>query len=124
VPIFGVVGPNGILRPHGQDSTAKRTKVRIPLAMGDAIALLVEGQSLYPRYDAGTLLICPKTPEDPSVGIGRECHILMPDGVGMIRRIERGARSGVYNLTIHNAPPMLNEEVMNCRPIIAVLPPE
>lgn len=122
VPIFGIVGAKGIIRPAGENGERRAARVRVPLAMGDVMAIAVEGQSLYPRYDDGTVILCPKAPGDPTKSMGRECFVVLANGVSMIRRVERGSSDDAYTLTSHNQPPMLDEEIMTCRPVILALP--
>lgn len=119
IPILGIVGTNGSVR--APESGGAKRKIRVPLALGDAIALLVEGQSLYPRYDDGTALICTKASADPAEAVGRECFVVLVDGLSLIRRVEK-AGDDTFMLTAHNLPPMLHQEILACRPIILSLP--
>lgn len=124
VPIFGIAGPKGIVRPAGDNGQRPPKRIRVPLALGEAMALMVEGQSLYPRYDAGAIIVCAKAPIDPSMGVGRECLVILSNGIAMLRRIDKGSQDDTYTLTSHNEPPMLDQEILTCRPVIVALPPE
>lgn len=124
VSILGHIGERGIFRPAGDNGNHKGRRVKVPLALGDVVALQVQGGALYPRYDDGTLLICAKASVSPTIGVGHECFIVMPDGISQVRRVERGASDKLFNLTFHNQPPLLNVEIINCRPVLLTLPPE
>lgn len=123
VPLLGYIGDRGIFRPAGENGKQKSRQIRVPLALGDVIALKIEGNALYPRYDDGTIIICAKVAVSPKDGVGRECFVVMPDGISMLRRIERGSSDQLFNLMLHSQPPAINVEVMNCRPVLLALPP-
>jgi transcriptional regulator with XRE-family HTH domain len=120
VQIMGFLGDKGIFTPAG--NTDKRVKV--PLALGDVVALQVEGMGLYPRYNDGATIICAKAPADAKEGVGHECFVVLANGVSMIRNVDRGSSDKLYNLTSHNQPPLLNTEILVCRRVLLVLPPE
>jgi repressor LexA len=125
VSVFGVVGPKGVVEPYGNNGRIKKPpRVKIPAALGDSLALVVSGDSLYPRYDDGTILVCPRAASDPAQCVGRECYVVLSDGVGLLRKVEPGNDDGRFNLLIHSQSPTLDAEIVTCRPVQAALPPE
>jgi transcriptional regulator with XRE-family HTH domain len=125
VSVLGIVGPSGAVRAAAENgSHHKDRKIRVPMAFGESVALVVEGQSLYPRYDDGTVLICGKAPIDPSAAVGRECFLVLSNGASLIRRVEKGPEEDAFILTAHNLPPMMGQEILACRPIMLSLPSE
>lgn len=125
VSVLGLIGPQGMIRAAAENgATHKPRKIRLPMALGDAVALVVEGQSLYPRYDDGAVLVCGKAPVEPSQAIGRECFLVMANGISMVRRVEKGSEPDMYTLTAHNLPPLMDQEILACRPVIVSLPSE
>jgi DNA-binding XRE family transcriptional regulator len=122
VPVFGFIGEKGVFRPGGSGSTAPPEQVKIPLALGDVVALRVDGSHLYPKYEDGVTIICAKDTTTAATCVGRECLVVLPDGFAMIRHVARGWEDEHYNLTFHNQPPLLNVEIINCRPVLLVLP--
>jgi transcriptional regulator with XRE-family HTH domain len=123
VPVFGIIGDRGVFKPAGEGATAPPPQVKVPLALGEVLALQIAGPSLYPRYEDGAIIIYPKTPGRADTYIGQECFVVLSDGVSMIRRVDRGSGDDHYTLTFHNQPPLINVEVVTCRPILLVLPP-
>jgi hypothetical protein len=98
--------------------------VKVPLALGEVVAFKVDGMGLYPRYSDGAFLICVKAPADAKAGIGRECFLVLANGLSMIRHVDQGSSDKLYNLTFHNQPPLLNAEILTCRPVLVVMPPQ
>jgi transcriptional regulator with XRE-family HTH domain len=125
ISVLGIIGQKGVVRAASENgSHHKARKINVPAALGETVALVVEGQSLYPRYDDGAILVCSKAPTDPAAAVGRECFVVLSNGASMIRRVEKGASDDAYMLTAHNLPPMMDQEILACRPIILSLPSE
>jgi transcriptional regulator with XRE-family HTH domain len=124
VPIFGLIGDKGIFRPAGETPTSSPPQVRVPLALGEVVALRIDGQSLYPRYEDGAVLLYPKTPVSVDECLGEECFVVLSDGVSMIRRVDRGSDDDHYTLTFHNQTPLINVEIVTCRSALMALPPD
>jgi hypothetical protein len=72
----------------------------------DTIAFEVEGDSMWPRYDPGDVIICWKQSEDAENVLGREAAVRTSDGRRYLKRIRRGAVAGTYDLESHNAEPI------------------
>jgi transcriptional regulator with XRE-family HTH domain len=124
ISVFGFVGLDGMVRAAAENGSIAARKVKVPTALGETVAIMVEGQSLYPRYDAGAILVCSKASVDPAAAIGRECFLVLANGTTLIRRVEKGGGDDTYMLTAHNLPPMLDQEILACRPIVLSLPSE
>jgi hypothetical protein len=77
----------------------------------DTIAFEVEGDSMWPRYDQGDVIICWKQSEDAETVVGREAAIRTSDGRRFLKRIRRGAAAGTYDLESHNAEPIRSVEL-------------
>ena len=124
VPVLGYIGEKGIFRPSAVEDTHEPPLVKVPLALGEVIALQVQGNALYPRYDEGATIICARAPTPPEEGVGHECYVVLANGISQIRHLDQGSGEDLYNLTFHNQPPVLNVALMNCRPVLMVIPPK
>jgi transcriptional regulator with XRE-family HTH domain len=92
VPVFGVVGDGGSIRPYEESSAPQ--EVKAPAAYGELLALLVESDSLYPRYLRGEVILISKTSvDDCTEAIGKECLVYMPNGKAMLRFVHAGTKA-------------------------------
>jgi DNA-binding transcriptional regulator YiaG len=123
IPIFGMIGDKGIFRPAGDTPTSSPPSIKVPLALGEVLALQVDGQSLYPRYEDGAVIIYPKRAMNVDDCVGEECFVVLSDGVSMIRRVDRGSDDEHHTLTFHNQIPLINVEIVTCRSALLALPP-
>lgn len=117
VPVFGIVGEGGIVRPYEGDGAAQ--EVRAPAAHGDLLALRVESDSLYPRYLRGeTILIQKHVMSDCADAIGKECLVYLPNGKSMLRFVQAGVKPHHFTLIAHNQPPLNEVALLTCRPVL------
>jgi transcriptional regulator with XRE-family HTH domain len=113
VPVFGVVGRGGLVR-----KTHKHAPLRAPSAFGPLVALLVEGDALYPRYLSGDAIFCGNEPSDRKVCLHRECLVINGKGRARLRTVHPGTSPGRFNLLAYAAAPELDQQVEVCRPVI------
>ena len=69
----------------------------------DTIAFVVEGDSMWPRYNAGDVVVCSDAEHDPSLITGREAAVRTADGKRFLKTIRRGSSQNSYDLESHNA---------------------
>lgn len=76
----------------------------IPLPSG-AIGFEVVGDSMWPRYDEGDVIVCLKdgTPI-PDIPDGEEAAVRLKDGRRFLKRLLRSVPEGTFDLASHNAP--------------------
>ena len=111
LPEFEQIPPDGL----------QQVELALPLAE-DSVAFTVEGDSMWPRYNAGDVVICDEREHDPSAIAGREAAVRTGDGKRYLKTIRRGAVSGTFDLESHNAPPIRNVTIEWAAPILMILP--
>jgi transcriptional regulator with XRE-family HTH domain len=72
----------------------------------DAIAFEVYGDSMWPRYDAGDIVVCWRQGVHVEEVIGWEAAVKTADGRRFLKRILKGSSAGTYDLESHNAQPI------------------
>ena len=95
--------------------------VALPLSP-DTIAFVVEGDSMWPRYNAGDVVVCSDAEHDPALIIGREAAVRTGDGKRFLKTIRRGSAQNTYDLESHNAPPIRDVAIAWASPILMMLP--
>lgn len=108
VPLVGYVGAGAEVFPI--DDGGSLDDVDPPPGCGpDAVAVRVKGDSMYPRYMEGDLLIYDQhtTIEQAS---GHECVVSLPDGRKYVK-IVRKQSNGMVTLESWNAPALLDLSV-------------
>ncbi len=79
----------------------------------DAVAVRVQGDSMYPRYEDGQLLFFypPEGQSVPEDCIGRMCITQVAEGPTYVKRLRRGSRDGLYRLQSVRAPEIEDVEL-------------
>lgn len=95
--------------------------VALPLSP-DTIAFVVEGDSMWPRYNAGDVVVCSEIEHDPAQIVGREAAVRTADGKRFLKTIRRGKAPDSYDLESHNAPPIREVQIAWASPILMMLP--
>ena len=95
--------------------------VALPLSP-DTIAFVVEGDSMWPRYNAGDVVVCSDAEHDPATITGREAAVRTGDGKRYLKTIRRGKEQDTFDLESHNAPPIRDVEIAWASPILMMLP--
>lgn len=105
VNIIGYVGAGAAVYPiddHAQGGGFD--VVYVPGGTGPAIGLIVRGDSQYPKYEDGDILIFEDRDVDPLSLIGKDCYVQLEDGRAMVKRLHAGTKPGLFRLRSHNAP--------------------
>lgn len=108
VSVVGRIGAGAEISPEFEQIPPEglyEIEVPFPIA-GDAIAFQVEGDSMWPRYDPGDVIICRREGTDASDVIGWEAAVRTADGKRYLKRVQRGASFGTFDLESHNAAPI------------------
>lgn len=113
IKVMGRIGAGAEIRPVEEQIPPEglfeiETLFPIP---EDAIAFEVEGDSQYPRYDPGDIVICWRHSSAPEHLIGAEAAVRTSDGRRYLKRVLRGARPGTFDLESHNAPPIRGVQI-------------
>lgn len=111
VGVKGLVGAGGAIDTGPEqipfDGNLYEIEVPFPLPAG-AFALQVQGESMFPRYDSGDVIVCAKQSDSPDSLLGWEAAVQTADGARYLKRLLSGSRKGTYDLESFNAPPMRN----------------
>ena len=111
LPEFEQIPPDGL----------SEIELALPLPP-DTIAFEVEGNSMWPRYNAGDVVICSELEHDPAALSGREAAVRTADGKRYVKTIRRSGRADSFDLESHNAPPIRDVAIVWASPILMVLP--
>ncbi len=102
IEIDGLVGAGGAVQEIG-DPTEPAGSVDLPTGLNIG-ALVVRGESQWPRFLDGETVLYDRRPVLPQEMIGRYAVVQTEDGRRMLKIVKRGSREGVYTLASHNAP--------------------
>ena len=111
LPEFEQIPPDGLFE----------VELALPLPT-DSLAFAVEGDSMWPRYNAGDVVICSDGEHDPLSITNHEAAVRTSDGKRYLKTIRRGAAAGTFDLESHNAPPIRNVTIEWAAPIMMILP--
>ena len=95
-------------------------EVTFPVPEG-AIAFEVSGESMWPRYDPGDVIMCWRWGTDVERVLGWEAAVATSDGHRYLKRVLRGAEAGTFDLESHNAPPIRNKRLVWVAEILSVV---
>jgi phage repressor protein C with HTH and peptisase S24 domain len=119
VPLVGKVGAGSIIAPFDDNPQGQGIgEVDLPPgAPSDVVAVVVEGNSMYPRYFGGERLFYARHAASPEEAIGRECVVKLRDGTVLVKTVRKGTRKGRYTLESLNAPPLEDQALEWAAPV-------
>ncbi len=108
VRVVGRIGAGAEILPEFEQIPPEGLyEIEVPFPIpSDAIAFQVEGDSMWPRYDPGDVILCWREAADADDVIGWEAAVRTADGKRYLKRIRRGAVEGTFDLESHNAAPI------------------
>jgi phage repressor protein C with HTH and peptisase S24 domain len=123
VKVVGRIGAGAEILPEFEQIPAEDLfEITVPFSIpDDSIAFEVEGESMWPRYDSGDVIICWRQSEDAETVVGREAAVRTRDGRRYLKRVQRGATAGTYDLESHNAAPIRGVQIVWAAAIQAVV---
>lgn len=116
VRLAGYVGAGAEVLPVGDSDGGDDIELP-PGAPPDAGAVIVRGDSMYPRYLDGEVLFYSTDGLPPDALIGKECVVRLSDGRMLVKTVRKGSRKNRYTLESYNAPPLENQEIDWAAPI-------
>lgn len=119
VPVLGYVGAGAEITPvddHAMGAGLDAVE-RPPGLRAGAVAAAVRGQSQYPAYRDGDVIVWDEDPSRPEDVLGEECVVKLSDGRMFVKVLARGSRPGFFTLLSYNAEPILDQEVEWAAPI-------
>jgi Peptidase S24-like len=113
VQVVGRIGAGVEIQPEFEQIPPEGLyEIEVPFPVPvDAIAFQIEGDSMWPRYDPGDVIICWRQGTNVNEVIGWEAAVRTADGKRYLKRIQRGATSGTFDLESHNAAPIPNVRI-------------
>jgi hypothetical protein len=108
VRVVGRIGAGAEILPEIEQIPPEGLyEIEVPFPIPQhAIAFEVEGDSMWPRYDSGDVILCWREGADADDVIGWEAAVRTADGKRYLKRIRRGAVAGTFDLESHNAAPI------------------
>ncbi|KQS90319.1 helix-turn-helix domain-containing protein [Rhizobium sp. Leaf386] len=108
VAVMGRIGAGAEILPEDEQVPPEGLyEIETPFPLPeDAEAYEVKGESMWPRYDDGDIIICWKQGNDPEEMLGWEAAVKTAEGRRYLKRLLRGSVKGTYDLESHNAPPI------------------
>ena len=123
VAVVGQVGAGAEIKPEfvgGPPEGLYEIELPFPAPAG-AAAYQVEGDSMWPRYDPGDVVICLQQGNDVEEVVGFEAVVRTNDGKRYLKRIQRGAVPGTFDLESHNGAPIRGVSIVWAAAIQAVV---
>lgn len=108
VAVMGRIGAGAEIMPDEEQIPADGLyEIETPFPLpDDALAFEVTGESMWPRYDEGDIIICWRHGDSADEVLGWEAAVKTLEGRRYLKRVLRGAEPGTYDLESHNAPPI------------------
>ncbi|HEV2552738.1 MAG TPA: hypothetical protein VGV17_03125 [Bosea sp. (in: a-proteobacteria)] len=105
IPIMGSVGAGATVQQIGDTAGHDAVgEVELPDAAGLG-ALIVRGESQWPKWIDGDVIIYGREPRRPGDEVNRYCIVETVEGERMIKMLRRSPKPGLWILESHNAPP-------------------
>jgi transcriptional regulator with XRE-family HTH domain len=108
-PVVSVVGRIGagqeILPEFEQLPPEGLFQIEVPFPVPpNTLAFEVDGDSMWPRYDPGDVVLCWKEGVNAAEVIGWEAAVMTDKGQRYLKRIMQGSKTKLFNLESFNAP--------------------
>jgi phage repressor protein C with HTH and peptisase S24 domain len=124
VGVKGLVGAGGSIDTGAEqippEGNLYEIEAPFPMPAG-AFALQVSGESMFPRYDSGDVIVCARHSDNPEQLVGWEVAVQTTEGTRFLKRLIKGSRKGVYDLESFNAPTMRGLRLAWASPIHGVV---
>ena len=127
IPVVGLVSAGGSISTESENHLDPLFEVELPLSLADdVVGFQVVGDSMFPRYDAGDVIIVSRAGEDVDLLLGFEAIVKVGDRDGpgdrFFKRIIRGQAPATYDLESYNAPVMRGVRIGWAASMIAKVP--
>lgn len=114
IAVMGRIGAGAEILPEDEQVPPEGLyEIETPFPLpDDALAFEVTGESMWPRYDPGDIIICWKQGTNVEDVIGWEAAVKTSSGKRYLKRVLRGPTPHTYDLESHNAPPIRGVEIV------------
>ncbi|ASP51738.1 helix-turn-helix domain-containing protein [Sinorhizobium meliloti] len=108
VGVMGRIGAGAEILPEEEQIPPEGLyEIETPFPLPhDAIAFEVTGESMWPRYDDGDIIICWRQGVVVEEVMGWEAAVKTATGQRYLKRVLQGSERGTFDLESHNAPPI------------------
>ncbi|HET6376687.1 MAG TPA: S24 family peptidase [Methylocella sp.] len=112
VRLVGRIGAGAVIDSEfEQEPPEGFDEIEIPYPVPEgAIAFEIVGDSMWPRYDPGDIVICSKVARTRSEADGWEAAVRLTGGRRYLKTIRRVSKDR-FDLISHNASPILNVQI-------------
>lgn len=122
VGVVGRIGAGGKIDTSSAQLAEPLYMVNAPFDVPDgALAFQVVGESMWPKYDDGDIVICSMFSEHPDGVVGFPAAVETSDGSRYLKRVLLGSQPGLYHLESYNAPLMTDVHVVSFSSVIATI---
>lgn len=124
IPVVGKIGAGGAIDTSSEQIAEGEPlyEIEAPFPLPEfAIAFVISGDSMWPRYDSGDVIVCSRIGKEARTVLGFEAAVATQDGSRYLKRVLRGSRAGLFDLESHNAPPMRDVRLTWISDILAVV---
>ena len=104
IPVDGLVGAGAAVEQIGAADRVEAGEWAELQCDPDVGALVVAGNSQWPRFLEGETVLYDRRPVLPQALVGRYAGVQTADGRRLLKILKRGTRDGVWTLSSHNAP--------------------
>lgn len=106
VRVVGKIGAGQEILPEAEQVPPEGLKeIEVPFPVPDTtLAFEVDGDSMWPRYDPGDVILCWREGTNFNEVIGWEAAVRTSNGRRYLKRIVRGSKAKLFNLESFNAP--------------------
>lgn len=123
VPVIGYVGAGAEVIPYDDHAKGDGFEhIPAPPGVFHGIALIVRGESMWPRFMDGDIVVIDKAQLALISLVGKTCYVQLDDGRCYLKIIQRGTVPGHWNLISHNAPPIENVLIDRAYPVVWMRP--
>lgn len=123
IQVMGVISAGGAIETAWEQHSEPLHEIEIPFPFGqEIIGFEVRGESMWPKYDPGDVIVVPKAGEQIEQLIGWEAAVRTAEGNRYFKRLVPGATKGLFDLESYNAPTIRGVEVVWAAGRIATIP--
>lgn len=121
IPVVGKVGAGAEMHPFddyamGTGMDYVEAPAGCPL---DAVAVVIDGDSMFPDYWPGDILIYRRQDAiDRANFLYQDCIVKVTDGPTLVKRVKPGSSPNFFTLESTNAPPRVNVRIDWAAPIL------
>jgi phage repressor protein C with HTH and peptisase S24 domain len=102
IEIVGLVGAGEAVEDVGETSVHTLGDDVTPFSPDNTVAYVIRGDSMYPRFFHGEIVLAERHSRQPNELIGQYAIIQTSDGRRLLKVLKRGSKPGLFNLWSHN----------------------